>query len=319
MTMPAGIDGIPGIVGDWTEAVVTTAKTSRASSVSRRNIEHLLGNVGGVYSTLVASRHLEISLWHYRQEEPNMRTTRGVYFGMVALVIVVLLAAGQSRLSAQQTTDPAIRPGTNDLGGVVTSVKGPEAGVWVIAETSDLPTKFARIVVTDDQGRYLMPDLPKAGYSVWVRGYGLVDSPKIRTSPGKVLNLRAVMAPSPAAAAEYYPAIYWYSMLKVPDKGEFPVAAARRGAQRRHHALGLGRAQGLPPRRGLDRQAQSAGQRQRSDLRRYRGEHGSLPGARPREAQGDAGEDAGARSQHALVEAECDAPVTVLGPRADLG
>ena len=29
-------------------------------------------------------------------------------------------------------------------------------------------------------------------------------------------------APSAAAAAEYYPAIYWYSMLKVPDKSEFP-------------------------------------------------------------------------------------------------
>src|SRR5712692_6096516 len=153
-----------------------------------------------------------------------MRTTRGLYVGMVALVIAALPAAAQTRLRAQPTTDPAIRVGANDLGGVVTSVKGPEAGVWVIAETSDLPTRFAKIVVTDDQGRYLMPDLPKAGYSVWVRGYGLVDSPKIRTAPGKVLNLRAVTAPSPAAAAEYYPAIYWYSMLKVPDKSEFPLS-----------------------------------------------------------------------------------------------
>src|SRR5437867_1758966 len=112
-----------------------------------------------------------------------MRATRGVYFGMAAVLVVMLLAAGQTRLSAQQTVDPAIRPGANDLGGVVTSVKGPEAGVWVIAETTDLPTKFAKIVVTDDQGRYLIPDLPKVGYNVWVRGYGLIDSPKIRTSP----------------------------------------------------------------------------------------------------------------------------------------
>ncbi|PYN99813.1 MAG: hypothetical protein DMD91_11915 [Candidatus Rokuibacteriota bacterium] len=153
-----------------------------------------------------------------------MKTTRGLSIGMVALVIAVLPAAAQTRRAAQQSTDPAIRIGATDLGGVVTSVKGAEAGVWVVAETTDLPTKFARIVVTDDQGRYVMPDLPKAGYSVWVRGYGLVDSPKIRTAPGKILNLKAVTAPSPAAAAEYYPAIYWYSMLKVPAASEFPLS-----------------------------------------------------------------------------------------------
>jgi hypothetical protein len=134
---------------------------------------------------------------------------------------VVLLASGQARLSAQ-SADPAIRIGGRDLGGVVTSANGPEAGVWVIAETTDLPTKFAKIVVTDDRGRYVLPDLPKAIYSVWVRGYGLVDSRKVRTAPGKIVDLKASVAPSPAAAAEYYPAIYWYSMLKVPDKSEFP-------------------------------------------------------------------------------------------------
>jgi hypothetical protein len=110
----------------------------------------------------------------------------------------------------------------DDLGGVVTGPKGPEAGVWVIAETTDLPTKFARIVVTDDKGRFVVPDLPKATYSVWVRGYGLVDSPKTQATPGKALNLTAVVAPTPRAAAEYYPAGYWLSLLKVPDKGEFP-------------------------------------------------------------------------------------------------
>src|SRR5712691_7078199 len=151
-----------------------------------------------------------------------MRTTRGLNFGMAVLVSAVLLGAGQTRLSAQPTTDPAIRIGANDLGGVVTSVKGPEAGVWVIAETTELPTKFAKIVVTDDQGRYVMPELPRAGYSVWVRGYGLVDSPRIQTAPGKILNLSAVIAPRAAAAAEYYPAIYWYSMMKIPAASEFP-------------------------------------------------------------------------------------------------
>ena len=66
----------------------------------------------------------------------------------------------------------------DDIGGVVTSDKGPEAGVWVIAETTELPTKLAKMVVTDDQGRYVIPDLPRANYNVWVRGYGLIDSAK---------------------------------------------------------------------------------------------------------------------------------------------
>ena len=131
-------------------------------------------------------------------------------------------AAGRAPLDAQPRIDPAIRIGAADLGGVVTSPNGPEGGVWVIAETTELPTKYVKIVVTDDRGRYVLPDLPKATYSVWVRGYGLVDSPKVRTAPGKPLDLTAVVAPSAAAAAEYYPAIYWYSMLRVPDKSEFP-------------------------------------------------------------------------------------------------
>jgi len=145
--------------------------------------------------------------------------------GVISVAIVtaaVLFAAGQSRLDAQQAADPAIRIGAADLGGMVIGSGGPEAGVWVIAETTDLPTKFAKIVVTDDRGRYLLPELPKANYNVWVRGYGLVDSPKVQTAPGKILNLTAVRAPSAAAAAEYYPAIYWYSMLRVPEKSEFP-------------------------------------------------------------------------------------------------
>jgi hypothetical protein len=151
-----------------------------------------------------------------------MKAARVLYVVTIAAGLAALLAVGQVRLSAQQSTDPAIRIGGDDLGGVVTSANGPEAGVWVIAETIELPTKFAKIVVTDDQGRYVMPGLPKATYSVWVRGYGLVDSPKVQTAPGKIVNLRGVVAPTQAAAAEYYPAIYWYSMLKVPDKSEFP-------------------------------------------------------------------------------------------------
>lgn len=110
----------------------------------------------------------------------------------------------------------------DDISGVVTGPNGPEAGVWVIAETHDLPTRYAKIVVTDDAGQYLIPDLPTANYAVWVRGYGLVDSQKKEAKPGSVLNLDAVEAPNPRAAAEYYPAGYWFSLLRIPDKSKFP-------------------------------------------------------------------------------------------------
>jgi hypothetical protein len=149
-----------------------------------------------------------------------MSTPRALSLSIVTLGIVAFLAASSSQLSSQQSV--SIRIDGDDIGGVVTGANGPEAGVWVIAETTGLPTKFAKIVVTDDQGRYVLPDLPKANYSVWVRGYGLIDSPKVKSAPGKILNLKAVVAPSEVAAAEYYPAIYWYSMLKIPDKSEFP-------------------------------------------------------------------------------------------------
>jgi hypothetical protein len=151
-----------------------------------------------------------------------MKTTRGLYLAIVAVGLAVFLAATLTRMSAQPPAGGAVRIGNDDLGGVVTSAKGPEAGVWVIAETADLPTRFVKIVVTDDRGRYLVPGLPKANYSVWVRGYGLVDSPKVQAVPGKSLNLRASVAPNPRAAAEYYPASFWYSLLKIPDKSEFP-------------------------------------------------------------------------------------------------
>ena len=146
-------------------------------------------------------------------------TKKPVYLVIVAVGIVTLLASWPGQLSSQQGTLVAID--NDDIGGVVTSAKGPEAGVWVIAETTELPTRFARMVVTDDQGRYVIPDLPKANYNIWVRGYGLVDSPKVKATPGKNLNLKAVVAPSEAAAAQYYPAIYWYSMMKIPEASEF--------------------------------------------------------------------------------------------------
>jgi hypothetical protein len=137
-------------------------------------------------------------------------------------MIVGCLECGYVSLNAQQRRVPEVTIRSADIGGVVTSPSGPEAGVWVIAETTDLPTKFAKMVVTDDLGRYVIPELPKATYNVWVRGYGLVDSPKVRTTPGQHLNLTAVGAPTAAAAAEYYPGVYWYSMMRIPAKNEFP-------------------------------------------------------------------------------------------------
>src|ERR1700751_5338597 len=133
-----------------------------------------------------------------------MKTKRLLYLGVLAIGIAAFLFAWPIGLNSQQNMP--VRVDNNDLGGVVTSANGPEAGVWVIAETTDLPTKFAKIVVTDDQGRYLVPDLPKANYNVWVRGYGLVDSPKVKAMPGKIVNLKAVVAPNEKAAIEYYPA-----------------------------------------------------------------------------------------------------------------
>src|SRR5262249_19527828 len=139
-----------------------------------------------------------------RKERSDMTTKRKLYLG--AAVIAAVLAGSISGLAAQQA--PTLAIANDDHRGAVTRASRPEAGVWVIAETTDLPTRYAKMVVTDDQGRYVVPDLPKAKYKVWVRGYGLVDSPKVDAEPGKQLNLKAVPAPSEAEAAKYYPAIY---------------------------------------------------------------------------------------------------------------
>jgi hypothetical protein len=145
-----------------------------------------------------------------------------------ALVVVAAIASGLVIGAAvpahAQGPAAAAAPAIddNDIGGVVTSRFGPESGVWVIAETTDLQTRFAKMVVTDDHGRFVVPDLPKASYRLWVRGYGLVDSKKVTSEPGRIVNLTAEVAPNLAAAAQYYPAIYWFSMLRVPDRGRFP-------------------------------------------------------------------------------------------------
>jgi hypothetical protein len=148
-----------------------------------------------------------------------MTTSRASAVVLASCSIVLSLAL----LAASQDTRPSNAPAidADDIGGVVSGPNGPEAGVWVVAETRDLGVRFIRIVVTDDAGRYVVPDLPSANYEVWARGYGLVDSVKSASRPGQHVNITAVPAPTPAAAAEYYPAIYWYSMLRLPSEADF--------------------------------------------------------------------------------------------------
>jgi hypothetical protein len=140
---------------------------------------------------------------------------------LLATVAAIGIAGTMVAMPVPAGAQQAVAIDNDDIGGVVTGPSGPEAGVWVIAETTDLPTKYAKIVVTDDQGRYVLPDLPTANYQVWVRGYGLVDSAKVRAKPGQQLNLTAVKAPDERSAAQYYPAIHWYAMLKMPPAGDF--------------------------------------------------------------------------------------------------
>ena len=147
-----------------------------------------------------------------------MKIANGLSRVLTTVTIGVLTAALMTACQPQPSSFVEIDD--DDIGGVVASADGPEAGVWVIAETDDFETRFARIVVTDDQGQYVIPDLPAANYSVWVRGYGLADSAKIEVTPGQVANLTARVAPDPVTAAQVYPAAYWYSMVALPDEDE---------------------------------------------------------------------------------------------------
>ena len=89
-----------------------------------------------------------------------MRFKSSLYLGVAAIGVAGLLSASSVPLNAQNAP-PGVTVGDSDLGGVVRGPNGPEAGVWVIAETTDLPTKFAKMVVTDDQGRYVLPGHPR--------------------------------------------------------------------------------------------------------------------------------------------------------------
>jgi hypothetical protein len=187
----------------------------------------------------------------------------------VLAIAAALVASPHS--AARQLPRSTVQIDRDDIGGSVLGPRGPEPGVWVVAETTDLPTRFAKIVVTDDTGRYLVPDLPNARYSVWVRGYGLVDSPKVPATPGTLLDLHAVAAPNAAAAAQYYPPVYWFSMMHVPAAREFPLPKiksqgewlniVKTGACQSCHALGTPGTRTISPALGVFATSAEAWQR----------------------------------------------------------
>jgi len=121
-----------------------------------------------------------------------MTRSRSLKLAFLCLLLGTFSACNRNQNVAIEAPQGGTQPVENasmpmdddDIAGRVLSANGPEAGVWVIAETDELDTFFARSVVTDDDGRYLLPDLPEATYSVWVRGYGLADSAPISARPG---------------------------------------------------------------------------------------------------------------------------------------
>lgn len=143
--------------------------------------------------------------------------------------IMTILSLGLLCISALvscQKSDSSSRNVLNPEGyitGQVSSENGPEAGVWVIAETKETNTPYIKIVVTDDDGRFVMPELPEHTYNVWVRGYGLLDSEPVEGRPGdRDLALAVQLATSPQQAAEVYPGDYWYSLMDLPNESDFP-------------------------------------------------------------------------------------------------
>jgi hypothetical protein len=156
----------------------------------------------------------------------SSETMRNILMKRIKVFALPILCFALPAVTAPTGTQPAagdVSVGSDNIGGLVRSSQGPEAGVWVIAETADLPTKFRKIVVTNDRGQFLLPDLPSARYKIWVRGYGLVDSDPVEATPGKTLALKAALAPTPRAGAQYFPASYWISLLDVPPQSAFPL------------------------------------------------------------------------------------------------
>src|SRR2546428_10697624 len=148
---------------------------------------------------------------------------RGLRPAILSAVLIALFAGlGAYPSSALLQSQRNVPAPTGIIQGVVQSEKGPEAGVWVIAETKDLLTSFIKEVVTDDQGKFLVPDLPTANYKVWVRGYEILDSMPVTMKPSNTsVTLKTTTAKTPQEAAKSYPGNYWLSMLAPPEKSIF--------------------------------------------------------------------------------------------------
>ena len=157
----------------------------------------------------------------------NRRVQVSIQFlvlGFVLAGVAAAVTAGlQARSAEAQAEASQVPVDADDIGGVVTGIKGAESGVWVIAETSDFPTKFRKIVVTDDRrhasyARFAESQLPSLGARLRIGGF-----------PARLLRARENSgadgghAPDARAAAQYYPANYWYSLLHVPPKEAFPM------------------------------------------------------------------------------------------------
>src|ERR1700674_4450150 len=169
--------------------------------------------------------------------------TRTMMWSLLALICFISRPAAGGPQGA-----PGIQVDKSSIGGVVLNSNGAkaEAGVWVIAETK-LQVPFRKIVVTDEQGRFLVPDLPDGAYELWVRGYGLKDSERVKAARGEQVKIQVANAATPQEAAKIYPASYWTSMIHPPAKEDLPAAygtqeqwlAALRGGCNQCHQLGM--------------------------------------------------------------------------------
>src|SRR5437868_4486341 len=149
-----------------------------------------------------------------------MRTVTRTMLWAILVVLCVMArpTVGQQSGASRNAGASGVQVDKNSVGGVVVNSNGakPEAGVWVIAETKSLPVPFRKIVVTDDLGRFLVPDLPDGSYELWVRGYGLKDSERVPAAKGAQVKLQVANAATPQEAAKIYPAGYWTSMIHPP-------------------------------------------------------------------------------------------------------
>src|ERR1700730_9721682 len=139
------------------------------------------------------------------------------------ILLAALCVAARPAVGGPENV-PGLKVDKSSIGGTVVNSNGgnAEAGVWVIAETKSLSVPFRKIVVTDDQGRFLVPDLPDGAYELWVRGYGLKDSARVKGERGVTLNISVADAKDPQEAAKIYPANSWTALVQPPAQSDLP-------------------------------------------------------------------------------------------------